>query len=64
MAFRGLQISNVCQPLYLLACDFVSYNPVQYRKPKRIRLKATTVLIGNPSQFLIFVSESLFPSFL
>ena len=59
-ASRWVQISNVYQPLSLLACDFVSHDTEKYIKPKRIKLEAATVLTGQPSRFLTFVSESSF----
>ena len=55
---------NVWQPLSLLACDFASPNTVAYTEPKRIKPGAATVLTGQPSRFLTFVSESSFPSLL
>jgi hypothetical protein len=57
---RWIQISNIHQPLSLLACDFVSHDTVKYIEPKRIKLEAATILTGQPSQFLTFVSESFF----
>jgi hypothetical protein len=63
-ASKWIQISNVPQPLSLLACDFVSHDTVKYIKPKRIQLEAAAVLNGQSSRFLTSVSESSFPSFL
>lgn len=56
-------MSNVHQPLTLLACDFVSQDSVKYIEPMRIiKLGAAAVLTRQPSQFLTFVSESaIFP---
>ena len=44
-----VQISNVHQPLSLLACDFVSHDAVKYIKPLKIKLEAAAVFTGQPS---------------
>lgn len=55
-----VQISNVCQLLSLLACDFVSHDIVKHVTPKRIKLEVASVLTEQSSRFLTYVSESSF----